>query len=397
MRLLAVADSDSYLKWAVATARVMPDAWDVDVVVLRNPIAPSPEQARGAAGSELPVVGLRRLSRLVATSEPDALLLACTGPVVELLTARLRTGTGRRPVLVTGLPGVAVPASARAVVYRRECDLFLVHSRRERDEFRALAAQLAPAMTIGLAHLAFLPKPQGAPPRSAGQSGDVVFAPQAKVPVSRADRERILVALATRSRRQGVVVKLRARAGELQTHHEQMPYPELWEGLLAAGRVPAANVRFTTTPMAETLRGAAGLVTVSSTAALEAMAVGVGVLALTDFGIGPDLVNPVFVGSGCQGTLEDLQAGRFFRPRSRWLLDNYFHPEVEDDWLRELSGLVERGRGQGLPSVTAVSRLRRLPLVRQRVRLLLPAAARRLGQRPWLRARAWLTSRTWRR
>jgi hypothetical protein len=53
---------------------------------------------------------------------------------------------------------------------------------------------------------------------------------------------------------------------------------------------------------------AGGFATVSSTAALEAMAMD-----------RPTLINLVFQGSGCPGTLDDLRRGRLFQPDPDWL------------------------------------------------------------------------------
>ena len=85
--------------------------------------------------------------------------------------------------------------------------------------------------------------------------------------------------------------------------------------------------------MAAALNTARGLATVSSTAALEAMAAGVPVLIISDFGVSADLINLVFADSGCLGTLDDLRADRFAQPDPAWSTANYFHPASDNDWL----------------------------------------------------------------
>ena len=59
-------------------------------------------------------------------------------------------------VTCTGLPGISIPASARAVSFRRDCDLLVVHSRREREEFTRLASATAPGLAVALGGLPFL-------------------------------------------------------------------------------------------------------------------------------------------------------------------------------------------------------------------------------------------------
>ena len=366
--MLAVADADSYLKWSASTLDRLPAEWDRRQVLLSSPIAPSPEQSLAATGLPTTRLSLLGLHRLLRRERPDVVLLACTGPTVALL-AGLPAVRGRdRPVLVTGLPGISIPASARAVAHRCGCDLLVVHSRRERLEFARLAATLAPGLVVALNGLPFLTRdPSG---RTAAPAGaDVVFAAQAKVPPERRDREAILLALADVRPAGAAVVKVRALPGEQQTHREDLPYADLWADLLSTGRVPAGTVRFAAGSMRTALAGARSLVTVSSTAALEAIDTGVPVVVLDDFGVSEDLINTVFVDSGCLGDLADVRAGRAHRPDPAWLADNYFHPAAEDDLEVQVRALVGRRDEARLPARRGPSGSR---LGRAAARLLLP-------------------------
>ena len=95
--------------------------------------------------------------------------------------------------------------------------------------------------------------------------------------------------------------------------------------------------------MADHLARAVALVTVSSTAALEAIAADIPVLLLDDFGIAPGLINTVFVDSGLFGDADDLRCRPVPRhPRPEWLADNYFHGVGADDWHEQLEQLVAR-------------------------------------------------------
>ena len=106
--VLAVADSDSYLKWSAATLAEMPAGWTRRQVVVRSPITPSSAQMRAATGGEVEVLGLTRLLGLIERQRPDVLLLAATGPTVRTLAAKRLLRTARhRPVLVSGLPGIS--------------------------------------------------------------------------------------------------------------------------------------------------------------------------------------------------------------------------------------------------------------------------------------------------
>ena len=467
VRVLAVADSDSYLKWAAATLDALPPSWQGprphDLVLLRSPITPSRDQVGRAlhgssrAGSPVPVLSPLALYRLVRATRPEVVLLASTGPVVGVLARDLlpwaRRGDEPRPVLVTGLPGLCVPASPLAWHHRRLCDLFVVHSLREAAEFTALARDLGLPGQVGTARLPFLrdgslpdrrqqerlpqtrtqaeqPRPERPLPDRSQQertqqddhprpghpqpghpqpdqplppAREVVFAAQAKVPRGDRDRQRVLLALdrlAARRPDLSVVVKLRAGAGEQQTHREEHDYAELWTALAAAGAVrdPGA-LHLSTGPMSEHLARAAGLVTVSSTAALEAVAAGVDVLLLEDFGVGPEMLNDVFTGSGCLGTLDDLVDGRFRSPSPAWTGANYFHPPDASDWLDRLGALLRLQRAGRLPPSTAAPAPCRQGASprRARVRVLLPApVSQRLLQVATVRRRALRRAGRWR-
>ena len=384
--MLAIADADSYLKWSAATLRRLPAGWSRRQVLLRSPTTPSPEQVRAATGEPMAPLSVFALHRLLVRERPDVVLLACTGPTVSALAGWPSLRGADRPVLVTGLPGISVPASGRAVDHRRDCDLLVVHSRREGREFHRLTAARAPHLRVALGRLPFLVSTDAdveAPPAvTEHPDGPVVFAAQAKVPPDRVDREAILLTLAAVRPTGSALVKIRAAAGEQQTHHEEHRYADLWADLVAAGRVDPDAVRFVGGSMATALTGARCLVTVSSTAALEAIDAGVPLVVLDDFGVNAAMINVVFLASGALGSLADVRAGRSFRPSPDWLLDNYFHPAEESGVGVVVAELVrQRREGQLRDSDRGGARLGRNG--RGLLRLLAPRRAADVVR--WLR------------
>ncbi|UBU18883.1 DUF6716 putative glycosyltransferase [Nonomuraea gerenzanensis] len=388
--MLAVADSDSYLKWAACLLGDLPPGCVTELVVVRTPIAPSPEQiaaaVNGRAADPPPVLSARSVRRLAERTQPDVILVACTGPVVDVLVAEVLDGLRPRPVFVSGLPGISVPATEKAWIFRSGCDLFVVHSEREVAEFSLIAARLGGGGAVGLARLPFL-RPE---PTAAG-GNRVVFATQAKVPREREQRERILLSLAELAGRRpdlDVVVKLRALEDERQTHNERFHYQRLWRELGEPGRL-----LFAAGSMQEQLQQAAGFVTVSSTAALEAIAMGVPSLVLSDFGVSAEMINLVFEGSDLLGTMDELAAGEFRTASPAWCAANYFQPAEENDWAGLLAGLVV-----SRPRVPATSLLdgpehaagRR----RARLRVEVPPKMLRVGYRAKRRMRRYLRSLT---
>jgi hypothetical protein len=345
--VLAIADSDSYVKWGATLLGQVPHDWKRSLVVLASPVMPSGEQLAAAltGTSESigapPILDLSALAVRIASLKPDVVLLSVRGPLVRVVVRAIVGASEVRPVIVSGLPGISIPATRRAISYRAQVDFFVLHSRREVREFETLAQTMGVDMPFGLATLPFLPR-QALPQKTQGrnQNGEVIFATQAKVPAEKADRLALLGWLAEAARRHPylrVVVKVRAARGEQQTHAERYDYADLMDELRP--RAPH-NLVVAGGAMADHLAGAAGLVTVSSTAAIEAIALSIPVIIVNDFGVSAELINTVFEGSGLLGNCGDLVEGRFRHPEAAWLDDNYFHGADKNDWLRRVDELV---------------------------------------------------------
>ncbi|WAB81897.1 hypothetical protein OVN18_02420 [Microcella daejeonensis] len=336
-RLLALADSDSYLKWAAGAAeRLAPDS--AGLALIASPVAPSAAQRRAALAqtrwrdAPLAPLSLAALVARVREERPDSVLVGMRGPTAAVVLAELAALPGR-PVLLSGLPGVGIPASRKALFYRAQADAMIVHSLREREAFAERAQQLGWPQRFAVATLPFLERHP-----SAGD--DIVFAAQALVPESLADRRAIialLVALARRNPDRRVVLKLRTLDGEAQTHDERYPL----DALLQEVERPS-NLLTRHDSMLAALDTAGALITVSSTALIEAVARGIPGLALTDFGVGDALINTVFEGSGLMGSMDDALEGRFRMPSAGWAARNYLHAPEQDDAPLVLAELVAR-------------------------------------------------------
>lgn len=345
MRVVVLADSDSYVKWGAALAGTLPPGWERELFVVESRFTVNDTQLREAtAGTGMTAiarVAVDRLAGRLADRAADVVLVAAPGPVTQVLV-RLVADQDPRPVIVAGMPGIAIPVTVKALRFRRQADLMIVHSRREVREFAALSAARGWDHRLGLARLPFAAVHAQRP-----LGDDLVFAAQAIVPRERGDRlavARMLLDAARADPRRRVVVKLRARPGERSTHPEADGYPEL---LAALGPLPR-NLEFATGAMADALDTAAGLVTVSSTALLEAVARGIPAIAIDTFGVSRALINPVFEGSGLFGGRDEVIARRFRHPDPAWVDENYFH--AEDDWIPTLEHLVAARRRGALPA-----------------------------------------------
>lgn len=350
LRVVALADTDSYVKWSAALIGALPEGWAAELMIVQTPLAVSAAQQEAAlAGSGLRAADVRRvefddLARLLTERAPDAVLVAARGPVVRVLIG-LVAALDPRPVIVSGLPGISIPATTAGMIHRLQCDLFVLHSTREVREFGRLAERRGLSHRFALASLPFAAARANAP-RAGGT--DLVFASQAIVPRERAERlrvARLLLAAARADPDRRVVVKERAVAGEHQTHAQKYSYPDLLRSL---GPLPP-NLVVSTEPMGRALESAEGLVTISSTAAIEAIARGIPVIALDTFGVADTLINPVFVGSGLLAGEAAVVRRRFRHPDPAWCADNYFHDPAADDWAAQVAELVRLRQAGALP------------------------------------------------
>ena len=124
-------------------------------------------------------------------------------------------------MLVTGLPGISLPASETCPADARAgCDLCPAQPTRV-AAYAALADRLRardPVPEFGLATCRSCPT---GPPAAYAPAGPLIFAAQAKVPASREQRLEILRTLAVLP---DAVIKVRATGHERQTHDEDFPY-----------------------------------------------------------------------------------------------------------------------------------------------------------------------------
>ncbi|MFI5975161.1 DUF6716 putative glycosyltransferase [Streptomyces sp. NPDC051452] len=322
LRVAVLADSDTRWKWGALTARRLTPA-DAEVrldgYLLRGRATPTPRQLQevGVRADALHEVTGAEFLRAMTEESYDVLVLALVGGGVQAMLHGLRAawGTGRRPVVVTGYVGVVYEKLTDGLLLRHGADLVLANSAHDADRFRAVYEGVgADASSVTEVALPFL---GGAPYTGEHAPYTVVFAAQPSVPDNRRDRAYLLDRLIRHARthpRREVLLKLRSKPGEHTTHIEELPYQKLVQGM-----EPPANFRLVYGHMGEVLDRTDLLVTVSSTAALEALHRRIPTVVLTDLGVREGLGNHHFTGSGCLASWDQLDAGHRPVPDERWV------------------------------------------------------------------------------
>lgn len=378
MRVICVADSDSRLKWARSLARRLESvAGGIAANVLVSGSATlSERQVQELGLDEHPLVLTVDEIAQRAAADDAAVVVACLpgGRLVGLRMAAGRTFGEhvRRPVFVTGYAGVVYEKYAEGILWRSGYDLICVNSTADHEMFDTMLRG-AGVPSDGLVRTGFAVL--DGPPRErlrdhhVGDIGTITFAVQPDVPSAKREREYIIERLAGHARAhpdRRVIVKMRARPDEVTTHREVHHYEKIVDTSVA--EAPAPNFEVVYGPMAEVLDTTDVLLTVSSTAAVEAWARGIDAVIITDFGIAERYGNHHFLGCGALATFDDLDAGIVPRADPAWLEANGIGADIEDIAERVRVLLDEQASlGRPLPWPEAFYTPQRTPLVIERL------------------------------
>lgn len=362
-RVAVLADTDSRWKWGLTTAKTLsPGA--IDYYLRSGPGLPSDRQLAesGVDPSRVTAVSIAEFPTRIAEQPCDVIVLALPGNAVQaVLQVLAAQWTGPdRPIIVTGYVGIVYERLVEGLYQRAGADVVIANSPADADSFATLLAAIGyPASAVVTEPLPFLREPGQASSTAAA----VTFAAQPDVPARKADRRYLvqrLVGYARRNPQQPVLLKVRGLAGEQLTHPEPYPYPKL----LAELKVDLpANLSVASGPMSDALDRTALLVTVSSTAAVEAIHRGIPTAVLTDFGIREELGNHFFAGAGCYASFDELDDGA--------------RPTADPDWAQRhgviglasgaLAQRVEQLRAERLPPVRPYFSARRSPVYLERL------------------------------
>ena len=223
-------------------------------------------------------------------------------------------------MIITGWVGVIIEKITAGYLDRCGSDLIAVNSTTDLEHFRHAAEHLGlPPDNLLLAGLPLL---HGMPHPVRTEIRTVLFADQPTVPASQAERLYLYRALLDYARRhpdRQVLLKPRHRLEE-STFHRMRHHPER---VLAGDELPP-NVRFDYTPIAEALLSTDLLLTMSSTACLEALDHGCRVGLILDLGVHERYGNHVFLESGLLRTFSQLGRDAIGEPRPEWLAGYFF-------------------------------------------------------------------------
>ena len=361
-----LADTDSRWKWAAHLAGRLHPSTPVAGFQLLGSVPPSGRQLAeaGLQPGQIRSVTAAELIGALCEQQPDVLILALPGGGCQAMLHLLAAAElPSRPLVVAGYVGVVYEKVVEGLLLRAGADLIVANSPADYDRFRLVlsGAGVDPSCLV-LGRLPFLGDAR--PDRLTASASDVytvTFAGQPGVPGSLRERRYLIERLAEHARRhtaRDVQVKLRALPGERVTHAELYSYADLVQGL-GASRPP--NLKLAMGEMGEVLDRTDLLVTVSSTAAAEAIHRSVPTAILTDFGIRESLGNAYFLGSGCLVSFDDLDAGAAPVAEPRWARRHGLGIGIDQLPGRVAEQLVRNGLPQLRPFYTLANAPALLP------------------------------------
>jgi hypothetical protein len=335
--VLFLADSDSQIFGTAGIARAFKArGWTVTYGLFETRI---PENARQLVAAEFEVVDLLwpDLMSVPELSAFDAIGVYSFGSRIqafrEWFVTAFPVASDQRPVIFTGFNGLILEKFEEGVAWRAGYDVLAVGGWGDEETFRALfgGSRIAdqPIAVCGLGYANMVTRRKSNDGRRR-----LVFAEQAIIPKSRAERLWLLAELcriADASPTWDVIVKVRATREERTFHAVKNPVEDI---LYRLEPVPE-NLKVEGGSLAASLENAELMMTVSSTAAFEALRSGIPVATVGDLGINNALGTHVF-----------LRSGLLVELRSIGSLDDFVPPTPNPDWLRAM-GLTE-GRPDNL-------------------------------------------------
>lgn len=181
----------------------------------------------------------------------------------------------------------------------------------------------------------------------------IVFAVQTDVPRNAAEREYItdcLLALAEADPRYEIIIKPKHRLTERSAHPQTFPYEHIL--LKKTIKRTYKNVRISYDNMAELIRKSDAVISVSSTAVIEALSFGKRAAAIADLGVRENLGNTYFLGSGLLTTFERLIADDWPRCNREWLKGELGARQLDEALSGLLGDVAEAKAGRLAPKVS---------------------------------------------
>lgn len=348
-RVLLVADFDSFIKSALGFAAPLVENGAVVTSVLAATVRGqiSADQAEklglGPRPERLP---LDQIASLAFAGDFDVVLLSLDGSrtrrFLHFFGKRARKpGTTRRPLIVTGYPGIIFRMHLNGFMDRAPVDLFCMNSQYDHSLYAtavgALGADAGNAIVTGLSitwrgHV----NPDDL---SGGVRDAIVYFDQPTVPATFTQRTFVvdqLIALARKFPDTQVLLKPRHRPDELTIHFTRFHLADI----AAKRKDRPANFQVVYESVPDLLKRARVALTFSSTAAIEAMRSGIPTRIISDLGVSESTGVSFYIGSGALASFAQIRPDMPVKVRKDWLEQIAGEEQGETLYLSTLCALL---------------------------------------------------------
>ena len=280
------------------------------------------------------------------TRDTDVVILALDGRRSRealLILAEVWKGRQQRPLIVSAYPGILFRFALEGMLDRSGVDLLCLNSSQDLKLYLQGCSELGMEETNAI--VTGLPILWNVPNRRQNVDiGSIVFFEQPSIPPHPLQRRylcRQIKKLAETWPEHQVIFKPRTSSLESTLHRRHGEMASVIAGM--AGK--HHNLELSFKPAIRLLSKCGCAITVSSTAALEAMAMGVSTRIVSDLGITETLGNHFFTGSGALTKFHDIQKDPFSLIHdNNWLQNNGGLPNGEECFLRALLEMLEKPR-----------------------------------------------------
>lgn len=275
----------------------------------------------------------------------DALVLSLDGQRSRELLLHLEHQKGeseRQPLLISAYPGILFRYQLEGMLDRSGVDLLCLNSEQDLKTYQegcdALNIDASNAVCTGLPILWNLK-----PPEQRRDRAPFVFFEQPSIPAHPLQRRFLcqqLQVLAQAWPEHPVIFKPRTSSVESTLHRRHGEMAEMIRKM----KKETPNLTISLLPASRLLSDCGCAITVSSTAALEAMAMGVSTRIVADLGVNESLGNHYFAASGAVASFETIIADPFsLKHDPHWLRRAGWIQEGSDRFLAMLCLQLETG------------------------------------------------------
>lgn len=323
MQICFIAAHDSEFKLAAKIAHQFHEkGWSTSFITTNQMLNTSQQQLIdcGVDIDQIKIIEDKQLFEHVDIY--DAAMIILPGPIIERFLFKYRsyraklTHHKKRPVIATAFVGINIRNICGAFLKRASADIICVNSQADYNAYADICEQLhIDKCALRLTGLGIMPS--NITPKIFNTTRKILFADQVAIPKNIKDRMILYTMLydtALACPETQFVIKPRHRPGDVTSHKGQYAVEQFFKNK----KMPA-NLIIDYTPIIEHFHDTDLLITISSTAAFEALAYGVKAAILADLGVDESYGNHIFLQSGLIRTLNEVAQGDIGTPDPAWL------------------------------------------------------------------------------